>query len=105
MLFALAYLLLHRVVRLIAGSSNERLSTEVELVVLRHQLMVLKRQVGRPQLRRTGYSWLRSAEPFRELGVPRHPADAPSVAPEAREAEVDLPAEVRRRQACGGRKL
>lgn len=40
MLFALAYLLLHRVVRLIAGSSNERLSTEVELVVLRHQLMV-----------------------------------------------------------------
>ena len=31
--------------------------------------------------------------------VPRHPADALWVAPGAREAEVDLPAEVRRRQA------
>ena len=50
MLFALVYLLLRRVVRSIAGSSSET-STEVELVVLRHQLMVLKRQVGRPHLR------------------------------------------------------
>jgi putative transposase len=39
------------VVWLTAGSSNELLSTDVELVVLRHQLMVLKRQVGRPRLR------------------------------------------------------
>ena len=49
MLFALVYMLLRRVVRLIAGSSNDQLSTEDELVVLRHQLRVLKRQVGRPQ--------------------------------------------------------
>lgn len=52
MLFALVYLLLRHVFHLIACSSNEQLSTEVELVVLRHQLMVLKRQVGRPRLRR-----------------------------------------------------
>jgi putative transposase len=52
-LFALVYLLLRRVVRLIAGSSNDELSTEVELLVLRHQLKVLKRQVGRPRLRRS----------------------------------------------------
>lgn len=43
MFFALVYLLLRRVLRLIAGSSNELMDTEIELVVLRHQLKVLKR--------------------------------------------------------------
>jgi hypothetical protein len=40
MLFALVYLLLRRMVRLIAGSSGEVMTTEVEVLVLRHQLMV-----------------------------------------------------------------
>jgi putative transposase len=51
-LFALVYLLLRRVVRWMAGPSNDRMDNEVEVVVLRHQLMVLKRQVGKPRLRR-----------------------------------------------------
>jgi len=51
-LFALVYLLVRRVVRSFVGSSSEQTSTEVELVVLRHQLIVLKRHVGRPRLRR-----------------------------------------------------
>jgi hypothetical protein len=51
-LFALVYLMLRRLFRLTAGSSNELLDTEVELIVLRHQLKVLKRQASRPRLRR-----------------------------------------------------
>lgn len=51
MLFAFAYLLLRRVVRLFARSSYD-LNTDLEVVVLRHQLMVLKRQLGKPHLRR-----------------------------------------------------
>jgi hypothetical protein len=50
-LFAFAYLLLRRVLQLVAGSSTD-LSKDVELVVLRHQLKVLKRRVDTPRLRR-----------------------------------------------------
>jgi len=50
-LFAFAYLLLHRLVQLVAGSSNH-MNSDVEVVVLRHQLKVLKRKVSKPRLRR-----------------------------------------------------
>ena len=53
MLFALLYLLLRRVVRLIAGSTSD-LDRDIELAVLRHQLMVLRRSRREPELTITG---------------------------------------------------
>lgn len=52
MLFAVAYLVWRGVVWLVSGSSNERMNSEVEVVVLRYQLKILKRRVARPHLRR-----------------------------------------------------
>jgi putative transposase len=52
MLFALLYLVVRRLFGLAGGSGSEDLSRDVEILVLRHQLKVLRRQAGRPRLRR-----------------------------------------------------
>src|SRR6266487_1632930 len=52
MLFALVYLMLRRLFGFAGGSESQSQSQGVEILVLRHQLKVLRRQAGRPRLRR-----------------------------------------------------
>jgi len=61
MLFALLYLVVRRLFGLAGGSRSEDLSKDVEILVLRHQLKVLRRQAGRPQLRRIDRAFLAAA--------------------------------------------
>ncbi len=52
MLLSLVYFGLRRVLRALAPSVRSDLQREVELLVLRHQVMVLSRGVRRPPFRR-----------------------------------------------------
>ena len=48
MLFAMLYLIMRRFAGWAAGPANEEGSKDVEILVLRHQLKVLRRRAGRP---------------------------------------------------------
>jgi putative transposase len=52
MLLSLAYFVLVRLLRALAPSARNDLERDAELLVLRHQLNVLSRQVRRPRFRR-----------------------------------------------------
>ena len=46
MLLALAYLSLHRILELVVWSRRSEIDKEREIVVLRHQIHILERQLG-----------------------------------------------------------
>jgi putative transposase len=52
MLFALVHLVLRRLFGFAGGSGSNSQSKDVEILVLRHQLKVLRRQADPPPLRR-----------------------------------------------------
>lgn len=78
MLFSLLYLVLRRVLRLLVPARSDTRSAEVELLVLRHELKVLRRQVSRPRYRRRDRVLLAAASRF----LPRPAWRAFSVTPE-----------------------
>ena len=98
MFFVLVYLLLRRLVQLVAGSNQ--LNRDIELVVLRHQLKVLNRQVSRRRLRHRDRLFMAAIS--RALPRPRwssfvvSPQDAPSLAPRPGAEELDLQTRLRR---------
>src|SRR6266516_1968320 len=51
MLLSFAYLALSTLLRLLASGRRDAFVKDVEVLVLRHQLAVLRRQAGRPKLR------------------------------------------------------
>ncbi len=61
MLFALVHLVLRRLLGFAGGSESQSRSKDVEILVLRHQLKVLRRQAGRPRFGRLDRVVLASA--------------------------------------------
>ena len=102
MLFSLLYLVLRRVLGTGYRPQDER---DIELLVLRHQVRILKRQIKRPRLRRLDRVLLAAAsrtmqqEPVVLVrGEARDPAP---LAPRAGRHEVDIQEERSSRPATG----
>src|ERR1039458_7447567 len=62
MLFSLLYMVLRAAFRL--APAGDRRDRELEILVLRHQVKVLKRKAGRPRLRRRDRLFLAAAAPL-----------------------------------------
>ena len=94
LLFSFIYLVFVSLLKLLAGSGRSAQVKDIELIVLCHQLRVLRRQVERPRLRSSGRAFLAATSRLlpprrrhRLLVTPHRPCSA---APRARAAVVDI---------------
>jgi hypothetical protein len=94
MLVSFAYLAFVSLLKLLIRGGRHVDVRDVELLVLRHRLEVLRRQVERPKLRPRDRALMAAAgrllPPARRHGLLVTPADAVALAPRARAAQADL---------------
>jgi putative transposase len=64
MLLSFCYLAFSTLLRLLAGSRRGDFAKDVEILVLGHQLAVLRRQAGRPKLRPADRAFLAALAPL-----------------------------------------
>jgi hypothetical protein len=103
MLLAVVYLVMRRILGIRRRLDDERI---LEMIVLRHQLKILRRQVKRPELKQSDRLLLAAASrnlPRKAL-VLLHGAtgDASTLASGAGPKEVDLPEEAQGRSISSG---
>src|SRR5689334_20705673 len=92
---SLVYLLLRQILQMLTQLARDGGAKDVELLVLRHQVAVLRRQVHRPRtppgrLRGAGGP-VPAAASRPPVGVLRHPGHAPALAPAAARPALDYP--------------
>ena len=87
MLLSLLYLVIRMLLRLPVPDGQGEAAKDLEIVVLRHELSVLRRQNKRPRFRRSDRAFLAAAARRRPRtrweGFPRDPKDAAALAPGA----------------------
>jgi putative transposase len=92
--WSLCYIVLRRVLRLAVLRFRSKEFKELEIVVLRHELAVLRRQVGRPELSAADSSVPCRGQPAASASelalVSRHADDAASLAPPTGGEALDL---------------
>ena len=96
MVLSFVYLAFVALLKLLLRSGRRVEVKDLELLVLRHQVDVLRRQIGRPALGPSDRALLSGAArllaPARRHGLLVTPADAAALAPTARPAALDVPA-------------
>jgi putative transposase len=70
MLLSFVYLVLVSLLKLLIGSRRPTQVKDIELIVLRHQLRVLRRQVERPSLRSSDPAFLAATSPSAATPTP-----------------------------------